>query len=142
MQLRRILLFFGLSALLLTACGPSPRRTDAAAGRVIVVGDSLLAAGGSDTLRFGRMHEGEIAEMRFNLRNATQQPLVLLGCDRSCGCVSLDYEPRPILPDSTARFTARFDARGEWGWQLKLLTLHFHGTAATLRLFVEAEIAD
>lgn len=140
MPLRRLLLV--LPALLLAACGSSARRSGGtSAGLVITVDERTLTAGGTDTLRFGRMHEGEIAELHFRLHNATAQPLVLLGCDRSCGCVSLDYEPRPVLPDSAARFTARFDTRGEWGWQLKLLTLRFHGTAATLRLFVEAEVS-
>ena len=140
-MLRRITTFVLLGvSLLLTACGASAKRTDAAAGRIIELTDRLLSEGGSDTLRFGHLGRGEIAELRFSLRNNTRQPIVLLGYDRSCGCVSLTYEPRPILPDSLLRFTARFDTRGEWGWQLKLLTLHLYGAAAPLRLFAEAEV--
>ena len=36
--------------------------------------------------------------------------------------------------------TLTFDARGEWGWQLKTLDVSFAGARSPLRLFIEAEV--
>lgn len=150
--MRPPLRLFAASALLLfaAACGPSaaPKHGTSAhgglqhgaAGRIIPVDDRTLAAGGSDTVRFGHLHEGETAVLRLRLRNDTRRPLLVLGHERSCGCTLLEYENRPIPPDSTLPLTLRFDARGTYGWQLKLVTIRFSGAAEPLRLLVEADV--
>lgn len=52
------------------ACGggrtaPSAPQALPRGARVVAVTDSLLAAGGCDTLRFGRLRSGEIARKRL-----------------------------------------------------------------------------
>ncbi len=137
--LRGVLL---LAAAGMTACsGGGGRRADLPfGGRSIVLTDSMLACGGVDTIRFGRLHEGVLARRQVELRNDTQRPLVIRQWEASCGCVTTEYENQPLAPGTSRRMAVLFDARGEWGWQMKLLTLRFAGCEAPLKLYIEAEV--
>ncbi|WP_418983419.1 DUF1573 domain-containing protein [Alistipes sp.] len=129
-----------LSAFLLTltACGGQP--SAARKGRIIALTDEMLGAGGTDTVRFGHMRSGEIAVLRLWLENRASTPLVIVSCDRSCGCTTLEYDAQPITPGGAQQVTLTFDSRGERGWQLKTLDLRLSGASRPLRLFVEADV--
>ena len=49
------------------ACGTRQARTGETGrkGRIIAVTDTILDTGGTDTVRFGRMHSGEVAVLRL-----------------------------------------------------------------------------
>lgn len=127
--------------LLFVACGRKPKPQAALPyGQKITLTDSILTLGGSDTIRFGRMHEGEIAEKPLQLVNAGSRPMIIRSVERTCGCTTLKYENQPIMPGQTHQLQLRFDARGEWGWQLKLIRLYLNEATEPLRLYVEAEI--
>lgn len=126
-------------AILLAGCG-QPRSTTQRKGRIIHLTDAILDAGGSDTVRFGRLRSGEIAELHLWLANETDRPAVITAYDRSCGCTTLSYDSEPITPGAAQRIGLTFDSRGERGWQLKTLDVRFAGSQRPLRLFVEAEV--
>ena len=127
--------------LLFVACGgqSQPKETTPY-GQKLLLSDSIVGLGGSDTIRFGRMHEGEIAEKPLQLVNEGTTPLVIRTVERTCGCTTLEYENQPIMPGESRQVVLRFDARGEWGWQLKLLRLFLNDGTEPLRLYVEADI--
>lgn len=133
------------SVALLASCHGTAHRTtahDAApfAGRTIVVTDSLLRAGGTDTVRFGRLHPGETGLQRLRFENAAAHPLTIVSLARSCGCTTLEYDAEPVVPGRSLRTTLFFDTRGQQGWQLKSLDIAFAGAARPLRLLVEADV--
>ena len=128
-----------IPALLTAACGTRPQTTERK-GRIIALTDSILTAGGIDTVRFGRLHSGEIAQLRLWLANETSGPVVIAKYGRSCGCTTLEYDNQPINAGDAQQVTLTFDARGEWGWQLKTLDVSFAGARSPLRLFIEAEV--
>lgn len=132
----------GLVVLLLfVACGRQAKPKEATLyGQKICLKDTMLTLGGSDTVRFGRMHEGEIAEKPLQLVNESSKPMVIRQVERTCGCTTLEFENEPLMPGESRQMTLRFDARGEWGWQLKLLRLYLNESEEPLRLFVEADI--
>lgn len=109
-------------------------------GLIIHITDRTIESGGSDTVRFGRLHSGEIAVMSIWLANETRHPIVLSDYRRSCGCTALEFTAQPIGPDHARQFPLTFDSRGEWGWQLKTIDLLFAGSKCRFRLFVEAEL--
>ncbi len=127
--------------LLFVACGsrPQPKETTPY-GQKLLLSDSIARFGGADTIRFGQMHEGEIAEKPLQLVNEGKTPLVIRTVERTCGCTTLEYENQPLMPGERRQITLRFDARGEWGWQLKLLRLYLNDGQEPLRLYVEADI--
>lgn len=130
-----------LLAALLAACGHASRPAAVAAtGRIIPVSDTIDGAENADTLRFGRLGSGEIAVMRFVLHNVARRPLRIVSYERSCGCLSLDYDDQPIMPDEKRPVALTFDTRGEWGWQFKLVEIRFDGLPRPTRIFAEAEI--
>ena len=134
----RMLAILALAALA-TGCGTSPRAVERK-GRIISLTDSILTTGGTDTVRFGRLHSGEIAQLRLWLANETSGPVVIAKYGRSCGCTTLEYDNQPINAGDAQQVTLTFDARGEWGWQLKTLDVSFAGARSPLRLFIEAEV--
>lgn len=113
-MMRRLLL---LSLLALAAAACSPRKTVGYGGEIIPVTGTILHTGGSDTIRFGRMHEGEIA-----------------------ACTELTFDNQPVIPGEGLHATVTFDARGERGWQMKLMKVYFSGSREPLRLFIEADV--
>ena len=134
----RMLAILALAALAV-GCGTSPRAVERK-GRIISLTDSILTTGGTDTVRFGRLHSGEIAQLRLWLANETSGPVVIAKYGRSCGCTTLGYDNQPINAGDAQQVTLTFDARGEWGWQLKTLDVSFAGARSPLRLFIEAEV--
>ena len=74
-------------ALLTAACGTRPQTTERK-GRIIALTDSILTAGGTDTVRFGRLGSGEIAQLRIWLANDASRPVAVASYRRSspCGC--------------------------------------------------------
>ena len=56
------------------ACGTRQARTGETGrkGRIIAVTDTILDRGGTDTVRFGRMHSGEIAVLRLWIENGAK----------------------------------------------------------------------
>lgn len=126
-------------ALLCVACAERRKPTEYK-GWMIAVTDSMLATGGTDTIRFGRLHSGEIATLRFRLSNATVRTVAALSYARNCGCTTLEFDSEPIAPGQARQMTLTFDSRGQHGWQLKTLDIALAGAAQPLRLFVEAEV--
>ncbi len=86
------------------------------------------------------MHEGEIAEKPLQLANESATPIGIRQVERTCGCTTLEHENQPLMPGERRQMMLRFDARGEWGWQLKLLRLYLNEGSNPLRLYVEADI--
>ena len=109
-------------------------------GRIIRLTDRMFEAGGSDTVRFGHLHTGEIAVMQLWLANQTEHPILLSDYRSSCGCTTLEFDNQPIRAGEAQRVSLTFDSRGEWGWQLKTVELFVSGANRPFRLFVEADI--
>ena len=130
---------FLLLALSLAACGARQHKTERK-GRIITLTDTILDTGGTDTVRFGRLHSGETAVLRLWLANEAVRPVAVTKYERSCGCTTFKYVNQPIKPGEAQQVTLTFDTRGERGWQLKTLDITLAGARKPLRLFVEAEV--
>ena len=134
-----------LALLLLSACRPrTAARRDSAdetwQGPIVAITDSLLDAGGSDTVRFGQLRSGESAVQRLRIVNRAQRTTAIASYDRSCGCTTLEFDPQPLAPGAGRQVEVIFDSRGESGWQFKRLDIRLAGAQAPLRLFVEADV--
>ncbi len=105
--------------------------------RVVVLADTLLAA---DTLRLGRLHEGEQVRLPLTLENRSSRPLAVVEVKSGCGCLDLEASTEPIRAGGRAAAVVKFDARGLWGWQLKVLELKLSGGQPARRIFVEAQV--
>lgn len=109
-------------------------------GRTIPLTDSILNAGTTDTIRFGRLGSGEIAVQRLLIRNDACHAVAITAYHTNCGCTSLEYDSQPIPPGESRQVELIFDSRGQWGWQLKSLEISFAGAKSPMRLLIEADI--
>ena len=107
---------------------------------VLRVDAGVLADGASDTLRLGRMRQGEKAVKRLRIENGCDKPLVIVRHSTTCGCVVPEYERRPVAPGGSADIVFTFDSQGEYGWQMKLLDFYLSSSERPLKIYVEAEV--
>ena len=127
-------------SLLLVACGTQPQKPTSLTGQIIALCDPSADTNRPDTVRFGRLHEGEQGVLPLVFHNTTTQPLLIRSYERTCGCTTLTFDNQPIMPDEKRAATLSFDARGAWGWQLKQIDIEVEGLHRLVRLIVEAEV--
>lgn len=141
MRLRLLLL---VALIGLAGCGTTKRpqgdAETAPVGKKVVITDSLLLHGGSDTLRIGQLFSGEEAVVHFALENRTGGPLMIVGEELTCGCIALNYERKPVTEGEFLPVEMHFSSRGLYGWQLKLFYLRLYGSEHAMKFFVEAEV--
>ncbi len=107
---------------------------------VLHVDGGVLTEGAADTLRLGRMRQGEKAVKRLRIENGCNEPIVIVRHATTCGCVVPEYERRPIPAGGSTDIVFTFDSRGEYGWQMKLLDFYLSSSARPLKIYVEAEV--
>lgn len=130
-----VCLFVSICGFALIGCGgvsSGGDHTDLAAkdtAGLLTVRLPIAADGGGeparsyDTIRMGRMAEGEVLEGRFRVANVSERPLVIVQVITGCGCTTADYDPAPIAPGDTILMTWRFDSRGRLGQQFKSIEI-------------------
>lgn len=127
------------AAALAVSCG-SRRSEVVHVADVLHVDAAVLADGAADTLRLGRMRQGEKAVKSLRIENGCDKPLVIVRHSTTCGCVVPEYERRPIAPGESADIVFTFDSQGEYGWQMKLLDFYLSSSERPLKVYVEAEV--
>lgn len=127
------------SVALTISCAEQQKKIEHA-GQMVEYSDSLLTAGITDTLHFGRMHSGEIAVKSISVKNSTSEPLVILRHETTCHCATITYSKQPLMPGEQSDIRIEFDSRGAYGWQMKLANFYLAGAGQPLRIFIEAEI--
>lgn len=135
----RYMLPMVVAAAVAVSCG-SRRSEVVHVSDVLHVDAAVLADGAADTLRLGRMRQGEKAVKRLRIENGCDKPLVIVRHSTTCGCVVPEYERRPIAPGESADIVFTFDSQGEYGWQMKLLDFYLSSSERPLKVYVEAEV--
>lgn len=135
----RYMLPMVVAAAVAVSCG-SRRSEVVHVADVLHVDAAVLADGAADTLRLGRMRQGEKAVKRLRIENGCDKPLVIVRHSTTCGCVVPEYERRPIAPGESADIVFTFDSQGEYGWQMKLLDFYLSSSERPLKVYVEAEV--
>lgn len=94
----------------------------------------------SDTVNFGRIHQGEVIRKEFYLHNASDKPLLILSASANCGCTAVDFTREPIKPGENGDFSFEFDSKGFIGYQLKQIKLRTTLSSAPYILVVTGEV--
>lgn len=66
---------------------------------------------------FGSVKRGEVVELRYELKNAGNSPLLLLASEVSCSCTRVDFSKEPVAPGKTTTVVVTFDTKSVWGRQ-------------------------
>lgn len=123
------------------ACGGG-RSVRTEGGAVFDISGELLASRADTTVHLGKIRSGEIIQYDAWLRNTDPRPLVIIGVDTSCGCTSVEYEKQPVAPGKKGKLSFRFDSRGMWGTQIKVLEVRTSVSGEKYRIFVVADVED
>ncbi|MCX6240108.1 MAG: DUF1573 domain-containing protein [Bacteroidia bacterium] len=72
---------------------------------------------------FGTLKDGEIVSYSFVFRNTGGSPFNIIKADKSCGCIDIKYSTSKILPGESSVIEIVFNTAGEWGNQIKSVTI-------------------
>lgn len=72
---------------------------------------------------FGTLKDGEIVSYSFVFRNTGESPFNVIKADKSCGCIDIKYSTNKILPGESSVIEIVFSTAGEWGNQIKSVTI-------------------
>lgn len=132
---------YSLSIAFAVGCaGPQP--TTNATGAVFDISPEILSSRADTLIDMGALSSGEVVQYDARLRNADSVPLVIKDITTSCGCTSVEYDKQPIAPGEEAGFSFRFDSRGMWGTQMKLIEIKTSASPRPYRVMVQAEVAE
>lgn len=138
---RKILLSVCLALpVVFACCGQRATVTAGGEGTVFDISPEILSSRADTLVDIGSIREGEVVQFNAWLRNAGGEPLVVKDVATSCGCTSVDYERQPIAPGGMGRFSMRFDSRGMWGMQLKLIEIRTSAAKRGYQVFLRAEV--
>jgi hypothetical protein len=127
--------------LFLAGCGGSrPVRTSG--GVVFEISPERLASRADTLIDLGAMNSGEVIQLAARLRNAGTEPLVIKEVSTSCGCTTTEYEKQPIAPGAEGPLEVRFDSRGMWGTQLKLIEIDTSAGTRPFKIMLQAEVGE
>ena len=123
------------------ACGGA-QPTANIGGAVFDISPEILAAKADTLVDIGALRQGEVVQYDARLRNTGIEPLVIKDIATSCGCTSVEYDKKPIPPGGEGAFSLRFDSRGMWGMQLKLIEIRTSASQRAYQVMVQAEVAE
>lgn len=74
-----------------------------------------------DTIKLGRIIDGEKVESHFFVENVTKSPVVITNIITGCGCTNVDYPKTPIEAGHKSIVTVTYDSKGQYGTQMKAI---------------------
>lgn len=88
--------------------------------------------------KLGTINSGEIVESSFYLKNNTSEPMVILDVNGSCGCLSFEYDKKPLNSGDTRKIVFTFDTKTKMGVQFSTVKIKTDKNDYVLK--VESEI--
>lgn len=92
--------------------------------------------------QFGKIKQGEIVGCYFKLKNEGDYPLIIYKVKPGCGCTTVNYPQKPIMPNQTGEIEVRFDTRGFLGHQYKVVSVHANIKNEVKELVVSANVIN
>ena len=114
-----------------------------------ITGDktALATQGGKMELVFDRTtyNCGEIkqhapCEFKFEYKNLGKEPIIIVEVSKSCNCMDVTWEKRPILPNESGYITVKYDTSQE-GFFSKVLFVCLNGKRAPVPLFIKGMVS-
>ncbi len=137
-------IFALIAATALVSClGRGAKRAAGDNGRdsVIVLGNFTFdTASLRDTVDFGTLRAGEVAEREIRFVNNDTIPKVIIATGMSCNCMTLDYKRTPVRPGEAAVIKMKYDSKGQSGWQFKNISVQQTGDTEPRMLYVTCKV--
>jgi len=95
----------------------------------------------SNKQNFGSVKRGEVVELRYELRNSGNTPLLLLASEVSCSCTQVDFSKEPIAPGKSATVIVRFDTKSVWGRQDRYVYITSNASGGEIALRYKGQVS-
>lgn len=79
-------------------------------------------------------------EFKFEYKNLGKEPVIIIDVSKSCNCMDVSWEKRPILPNESGYITVKYDTSHE-GFFSKILFVCLNGKRAPVPLFIKGAVA-
>jgi hypothetical protein len=90
---------------------------------------------------FGKIKQGVPVNTAFEIKNISNQPLVIESATGSCGCTTPTVPKEPIAPGATAKLPVNYNAAAMGAFN-KTVTVKFAGIAEPKILTITGETLD
>lgn len=135
-----ILVFLATLCATMLGCGDLAVKS-VSGGKVVEVAWSGAGGAAPDTIRLGRIREGEIVGGEFIICNISSQPLVIVDIRVACGCAKAEFDATPVMAGQSRAVRFTFNSSGRVGLNYK----HFDVVAADgqfVAVYFEAEVVE
>ena len=83
---------------------------------------------------FGEIPQGTPVKCTFTFTNTGKAPLVLSDVKASCGCTTPEWPQQPIMPGSSAKITAEYNAAADGSFDKTITVFSNAGEPVELKL--------
>lgn len=95
------------------------------------------------SISFGSINESDgPVEHQFQVTNTGKYHLLLISCEGSCGCTTVDWTREPIEPGGTGIVTVTYDPKGESGTFIKHIKVISNAKAPLTTLTIQGEVIN
>lgn len=94
-----------------------------------------------DTIKLGRLQEGESVESYFFVQNKSSKSTVITSIVTGCGCASGSYDKKPMVEGDKRLVTVTYNSKGQFGTQLKAVDI-VTSDFAVGRIFISCTVVD
>lgn len=139
--MKRIFLLTSLS-LLIWSCATGKSSKESTSSDIVI--DMPFADGQQtkfDTIALGKIMEGEVVKSSFTINNISDKPLVIVNIVTGCGCASVNYDTKPIMPAQSRKIDFQFNSQGRLGLQIKAIEM-IAADNTVGRVFMSAEVNE
>ncbi len=157
-KMMKVLLFLGVTLLLLTGCGEQPApgaektvqeiKSEGPIRNADIVRNPISAKSLEDTVNvakmtfaelkydFGEVDEGAVVTHVFEFVNDGKQPLIIQDARSTCGCTVPDWPKEPIVPGEGGAISVRFNTEDKKEKQVKPITITANTYPAVTRIYL------
>lgn len=72
---------------------------------------------------FGDIFQDDQVEHVFAFENTGNAPLIITNVQTTCGCTAPEWPKEPVMPGQSAEIKVRFDSKGKFGRQNKVISV-------------------
>jgi len=129
-----------LSFFIVLASCKSNTGTNNATSKTNILSEKPMIKFETDMHDFGEVVDGEKVSFTFKFTNAGKGPLLITGCNSSCGCTVAEYTHDTVKSGGHGEVTVSFDSWKRVGFQEKSVTVNTNEDTKIQMLHIKAMV--
>ena len=89
---------------------------------------------------FGKLNEGDNAEVEFTFTNTGTEKLIITNVKASCGCTTPFWSKEPVMPGEQGKITAKYNTVNKSGSFNKSITINSNMENSPNRIFIKGNV--